>query len=362
MLRERSDLLEQIRQAKLEWEATVDSLPQVVCLLDTLGYVLRANRSVERWGFGSVQEMKGRDLHTLIHAKCNDWNCEVNQFWHRAWEAVLHGQSASAEVREADSPRYLFVEVHPLSLTRRDEYANHSSFAAIIIHDITERKHNEEMLATLSRRILEVQEAERRYIARELHDEIGQELTAVKINLQTIQQASNPDVPQLDESMSIIERALQQVRNLSLELRPSMLDDLGLIPALRWYISRTSQRSGVKMELIADIPEMRLPADVETTCFRVTQAALTNVLRHARATAVQVWLDAVDDSLELTIQDNGIGFDYAAARERAVKGSSLGLLSMEERATLAGGKIEVKSSPGHGAQIRVRFPNIYAQP
>lgn len=359
---EPSELLAQIRQAKLEWEATVDALPQVVCLLDTRGYVLRANRSVERWGYGPVHAVKGRDLHALVHPECADPDCTFSRFWRGAWEQVLKGHPAQAEVYDARSQRYLSVQIHPLSLNRREEYRNDGSFAAVIVHDVTERKHAEDMLEALSQRMLEVQEAERRYIARQLHDEIGQELTAVKINLQTVQKVCRPPSPHLDESIAIVERALQQVRDLSLELRPSMLDDLGLIPALRWYVSRTAQRSGFEADVIADMPEVRLPPEIETTCFRITQAALTNVVRHARATRVQVWLEAIDGNLELTIQDNGVGFDVAAARKRATRGGSLGLLSMEEQVTLAGGQIEIKSTVGHGARVRVRFPGMLEKP
>ena len=365
-------LLAQIRQAKLEWETTVDALPQVVCLFDEGGHMVRANRAVERWGYGRVQDVKGMGLHELVHPLCHDPLCAFNQFWCDAWAMVAGGQSADTEIYDDHSSRHLHIQVNPLHLARREEFDDSGSFAAVIIHDITERKRAEqererllkevrngrEQLQVLSRRLLDIQEGERRYIARELHDDIGQDLTAVKINLQAVQRLSDSALPYVEDSVAIVERTLQQVRNLSLELRPSMLDDLGLIPALRWYIGRTAQRVGFETEFSNQLGDARLPAEIETTCFRITQAALTNTVRHAQASRVLVKLGIHDGEIQLTIRDNGIGFDVDAARRRANQGVSLGILSMEERVLLAGGRIEIESALGHGTEVRVYFPYV----
>lgn len=363
-------LLGQIRQAKLEWETTVDALPQVVCLLDREGRIVRANRAIERWGYGRVQEVKGRELHELAHPGCDDAACAFNAFWRSAWARAASGQTADAEIDDTRAMRCLHVQINPLNQARQDELNGSGSFAAVIIHDITERRRAEqererllaeirasrEQLQTLSRRMLEVQEDERRRIARELHDDIGQELTAVKINLQAARRVAGTALPFIEDSVSIVERALQQVRNLSLELRPSMLDDLGLIPAMRWYIGRAAQRAGFEAEFSAEPGDLRLPPEIETTCFRITQAALTNTVKHARASRVWIHLGIRNGEAQLVIRDNGIGFDVAAARRRALAGNSLGILSMEERVVLAGGRIEIESAPGHGTEIRVSFP------
>jgi signal transduction histidine kinase len=210
----------------------------------------------------------------------------------------------------------------------------------------------------LSQQLMEAQEAERRHLARELHDEIGQALTAVKINLQAMQRTATeaPLLSRLEESVGIVDRALQQVRNLSLDLRPSLLDDLGLVAALRWYIDRQAQRGGLAAEFVTDPPGLRAPTTLETTCFRVTQEALTNVLRHAKARKVRVELRQSDVELQLRICDDGSGFDVAAARRRAARGGSLGLLGMQERVVLIGGRIDIQSAPGRGSEIDVRFP------
>ena len=159
-----------------------------------------------------------------------------------------------------------------------------------------------------------------------------------------------------------MERVLEQVRDLSLNLRPSMLDDLGLEPALRWYTKRQAAVAGLQAEFLADAMEDRLDPVVETACFRVAQEALTNVVRHARARRVAVEMRRQNGHLHLFVRDDGAGFDVAALRERAVMGASLGLLSMEERATLADGGLECKSSPGKGTQIHAWFPLKWRTP
>jgi PAS domain S-box-containing protein len=234
-----------------------------------------------------------------------------------------------------------------------------------VFRDITARKRTEEALReyserlqSLSRQLLHAQETERRHLARELHDEIGQALTALKINLQALRRVIGAASVtfRLDESIGIVERTLGQVRNLSLALRPSMLDDLGLIAALRWYLDRQAQRAGFNVQLAMEPIDRPLDPDLETACFRLVQEALTNVVRHAYAKSVRVEMRLGDTDLELVIRDDGVGFDVAAARDRAARGASLGLLGMHERVTLLGGTFDIASSRGEGTTVRVRLP------
>lgn len=215
-------------------------------------------------------------------------------------------------------------------------------------------------LKAIAQRDLDVQEAERRHIARELHDVIGQALTALKVNLQGIQYTdeTNRFESQLRDSIGIIDRTLQQVRDLSLDLRPSLLDDLGVVSAIRWYLDHQAQRAGFEAQFLADPPEMRLYPELETTCFRVVQEAITNVIRHAQATVVRVELRQDQEMLILTIRDDGVGFDVRAAKMRGGGDPSLGLFSMEERVQLMGGQIEVHSDTALqlGTMIRCIFP------
>ena len=241
------------------------------------------------------------------------------------------------------------------------------------IRDITKRKQAEgklkqsrQKLQVLSRRLVEVQETERRHLARELHDEIGQSLIVAVMNLQAMLQSPGTDAlaPRLKDSLQVIERVQEQVHDLSLNLRPSMLDDLGLEPALRWYTERQAALAGLQAQVRADPLEQRLDPMIETECFRIAQEALTNVVKHAKAHTVTVELSKNDNDLELhlSVRDDGVGFDVASVRELAMRGASLGLLSMEERATLAGGRLEYDSTPGHGTGVHAWFPLKWAHP
>ncbi len=219
-----------------------------------------------------------------------------------------------------------------------------------------------ERLLALSRRLVGAQEDERRMIARELHDGTGQALTAAMMNLQVLRKG-RVDVAAkslIDDTLDIIEQTLQRVRNLSLELRPSLLDDLGLVAALRWYVDRQARRAGFDGILVVEPAFILAPAVIETTCFRVVQEALTNVARHARASRVRVELREREGELSLVIKDNGVGFDVDEARRGARAGASLGLLSMEERVALLDGVLQIESGPGCGTILRARFATIGA--
>lgn len=213
-------------------------------------------------------------------------------------------------------------------------------------------------LQVLSRKLVEVQESERRAIARELHDEVGQSLTAAQLGVQAaLQSDGTPSVRhRLVASSDMLQRVIEQVHDLSLNLRPSMLDDLGLEAALRWYVLRQSTSAGLHAEFIADPLSGRLDPVIETECFRIAQEALTNIIRHSGAKEFRVELGQRDGELRLSVQDNGMGFDVQTKREQAVRGSSLGLLSMAERASLAGGRLEIHSRPGQGTRLEASFP------
>jgi PAS domain S-box-containing protein len=208
----------------------------------------------------------------------------------------------------------------------------------------------------LARRLLTAQEEERRHVAVELHDELGQVLTAVKINLASLERLSGaaPSPSHLTEAIASVDHAMRSVRDLALDLRPSVLDDLGLAAALRWYVDRFARDTSVEAHLTID-GVRRLEPELETACFRVAQEALTNVARHARARHVWLSLSVGGQGLELTVRDDGIGFDVEAARGRAGAGDSMGLLGMQERVSLLGGDFGVRRPPEGGAEVWARF-------
>jgi len=206
----------------------------------------------------------------------------------------------------------------------------------------------------LSRRLLAAQEEERRRLAIELHDELGQILTAIKINLESKCRVAAV-APHLADTLTSVDQAMDRVRTLALSLRPSVLDDLGLAAALRWYVDRIARENDIDIHLSIDAVG-KLDPLLEISCFRVAQESLTNIVRHAAATQVRFNLRVVGDGVQLCIHDNGVGFDSVAVRARALDGASLGLLGMQERATLAGGHLHVTSEPGKGTDVCAWFP------
>ncbi|MGE5437630.1 MAG: ATP-binding protein, partial [Syntrophothermus sp.] len=216
----------------------------------------------------------------------------------------------------------------------------------------------QERLRALSRRLMEVQEREARNLARELHDEIGQVLTAIKINLQTI--FRYPHTQEVDyhvkESVELVDTVLKQIRNISLDLRPSMLDDLGLVPAIRWYVDKQSQRSGIESKINNHDFSKRLNNNIEITCFRIVQEAFTNVIKHSGASSILIDLWEEDEKLHLAIQDDGKGFNVYGALKKALRGESIGILGMQERIELIGGELKIDSTEGTGTKITATFP------
>jgi PAS domain S-box-containing protein len=284
-------------------------------------------------------------------------------------------EASKAEFRELQRKAYVRYEDLPLETSTGKSInvefvsniyqVNGDRVVQCNIRDITKRRRAEEKLKrysrklqVLSRRLVEAQETERLNIARELHDEIGQSLTVMQLNLQAMLQSSGMKAQKsrLKESLEAVDRVLEQVHDISLNLRPMILDDLGLEPALRWFTQRQAALVGLQDRFHASPLEQRLDEVVETGCFRVAQEALTNVVRHARAKTVSVELRKEGKQIHLRVRDDGVGFDVGAVREKAVRGASLGLLSMEERAALAGGRLEFKSDPKSGTEVHAWFP------
>jgi signal transduction histidine kinase len=210
-------------------------------------------------------------------------------------------------------------------------------------------------LKCLSARLVEAQENERRSISRELHDEIGQALSGVLVELANLSRAIRGNEPEraLDERMDSIrqltENTVTSVRNMALLLRPSMLDDLGLIPALQWQAREVAKRAGIRVRVSADNVSDDLPEEHKTCIYRVVQEALHNASRHAEARQVRISAQQRADRIVLAIEDDGHGFDPDL-------GSGLGLLGMQERVSNLGGTFRVESQPGHGTVIRVVLP------
>lgn len=208
-------------------------------------------------------------------------------------------------------------------------------------------------LEQLSARLRDAQETERRTISRELHDQVGQTLNAVLVEAANLAKRIPPDdsvsLRALDNIRNFADSSVNSIRDIALLLRPSMLDDLGLIPALEWQAREVSRRSGIKITVKAgDVPDS-LSDDMRTGIFRVVQEALHNISRHSGAKWAVVNVRQEGDGLLLTVEDDGSGFD-------AQKTRGLGMLGMEERVRQLGGQFEVHSTPGKGTELRARLP------
>ena len=234
-------------------------------------------------------------------------------------------------------------------------FANQAAIAIENAHLSEQVSASRNRLRALSRRLAEAQEAERRHIARELHDEIGQDLTALKLLLEIgALQPADGIKDNLAEAQRLVSELMGLVRDLSLDLRPAMLDDLGLLPAFLWYFERYRARTGVQVTFEhGGLEERRFPPDVETAAYRIVQEALTNVARHAHADEVTVRLRAGQAALHLQVEDWGIGFDPKSVLDARATG---GLSGMEERVALLGGQLTTESAPGSGTHLTVELP------
>ena len=227
------------------------------------------------------------------------------------------------------------------------------------VRDITERKRAQEILQTYSHRLIEAQEAERLNIAHELDDEISHVLAAIRDKLLSIQEGqSDAADSQLVETIEKVDEALGHVRDLSLDLRTSRLDEMGLAAALRWYVTRYRMRSGIAAEVIGDPAMGSIPHDVETACFRITQEALANTARHSRATKATVHLERRKGQLHLAVHDNGVGFNSRLLLDGPAAARAPGLRGMQERALAIRAQIEINSKPGAGTDIILDVPLV----
>ena len=237
-----------------------------------------------------------------------------------------------------------------------------------IVEDITERKKAEQeqkvsgsRLRALSVKLQEVEEANRKEIARELHDRVGQSLTALNINLNILHNQLRPDQlekvnTRLMDSIDLVEETTVNIRDVMAELRPQVLDDYGLAASLRWFRERFFKRTGIQIELeTATIEETRFPEMVETALFRIMQEAFNNVVKHARATTISVTAVKDAESISVTIIDDGQGFDMSA-NSSSQDLQHWGIVNMRERAEALGGQFQIESELGNGTWLRVEIP------
>ncbi len=341
----------------------LNSLATRIAVLDGSGTIIAVNKAWENFRSvrASVYQLPavlGSNYLDMLNAAVTEGD-ELAERGLAALKAVIaresEFESVEYELQIDHGTRRYIARAMPLEGSADGAVVSHEDvtdrmLAHIALHDANKR------LQVLSKRILGVQEEERRSISRELHDDIGQSMTALKIGLHRIsQRATEEQRPLVNECLAIAGSTLDKVRNLSLELRPPQLDQLGLEDALGWLVDRQQGATGIKIECTCSGLPPRLPTELESACYRIAQEALNNATRHAHAKHIQIIVSATDRLLKLQIRDDGVGFDVDAARQRALKSGSLGLISMEERALLAGGRLKMRTVPHAGTTVQATF-------
>ena len=346
----------------------LDAGSGTVWLWDEAEQVLVAHAWVGRNGWVQDHRVRlGEGLVGMVAERRRGMIVNDYQHWPQALPVVLERSAITAAIGEPllFHDRLLGVlvvdnEGTGRSFTEEDGVllALFASHVAIVIQNaqlFEDVRASRERLEGLSRRLVEVQEAERRHVARELHDEIGQSLTGLKLIMGMGARGPEDQKKQNQaDAQALVNDLLAHVRELSLNLRPAMLDDLGLLPALVWYFERYRVRTHVEVYFRhIGVEGRRFPTEVETAVFRIVQEGLTNVARHANVGEVTVRLWAADKTLAVQIEDKGVGFDPEAALTAHV---TSGLSGMRERAGLLGGRMTLESSPGAGACVVAELP------
>lgn len=339
---------EAFRESKERYRELFENSKDAIYVHDLDGRYVSVNRAAEELSGYSRAEILGQHFSTFI---CPHHLDKVQERLFRKLTFPVE-TAYEAEIICKDGSRKP-IEISSRMIYRDGQVAGIQGTA----RDITERKRAQEALQTYARRLIDAAEAERQNIALELHDEIGQVLTAVRLSLQRIQKTCQTDkcLPHVRDGIEIVDEALSRVRELSFELRPSLLDDLGLAAALRWYVSRYTDRTGIKAEVMGASQVRGIPQKVEIACFRIIQEALTNTARHSHATEATIYIERTKGRLRLTVSDNGSGFQS----ERLLDGlaaSALGLRGMQERALAVDAQIEINSIIGKGTQVIVDVP------
>jgi signal transduction histidine kinase len=233
----------------------------------------------------------------------------------------------------------------------------------LILQDITEAKNAEEQLRQsheqlreLASRLQDIREEERASIAREVHDELGQQITCLKMDISWLQKKLNTENAEISQkikgTLEIVDETAVTIRKIATELRPSILDDFGLIEALQWQSRDFAKKSAITINFNSGIPDINISKNAAIALFRIFQESLTNVARHAAATEINASLELKDGLLYLTITDNGKGFDVDKSGHK----KTLGLLGMKERTIMIGGKYEIASTPGKGTSVFITVP------
>ena len=342
------------------YQLIIDGVADSIMVIDTDYQVILMNRAAHKFAGDEISHSQPLFCYQLSHhlsVPCDGMThpCPLEQV-----RELGHSVTVIHEHCQANGKKRI-IEVNASPLSGAD-----GAFMGIIesMRDVTERHRTEvalrqymDRLRSLTSQLAEVSEAERKRLSQELHDQVGQNLTALGINLNIIRAeasdgASASLLSRLDDSLSLVEQTTQRIRDVMADLRPPLLDDYGLVAALKWYGRRFSQRTNIVMRVKGEEPSPRLSPRLENVYFRIAQEAFTNVTKHAQATMIIATVEELNGSVNMIIADDGIGFNPAhVANGEGNRG--WGLITMMERAEAEGGRCHIESGSGSGTRVIV---------
>ncbi len=332
---------QQIKQELIDYKFALDA-SSIVAITNSHGVITHVNDQfchISKYSRGELLGQDHRIINSGYHSKA---------FFRDMWRTIGSGEVWKGEIRNrAKDGTYYWVDTTIVPFL--NEGGKPYQYIAIR-HEITKRKHFEQELKKMMTRIIDVQEEERKRLSRNLHDGIGQNLYSHLITINRL--LSEVDHPLLHHMQKEAAQLIEEIREISWELRPSVLDDLGLVPAIRSYLSRYSEYSNIDVYFDC-VLHRRLDISIELTIYRIIQEALTNIRKYAGTSHASVTIREMDDAIRVMIEDKGKGFDLNL-REQS---SGVGLFSMDERARSVGGSLTIHTYPGKGTKIILEVPS-----
>jgi signal transduction histidine kinase len=401
-----ADFQQTIARAKQDWECTADSLSHVVCLIDEHRRVVRVNRAIETWELGRVNDVAGRDIHDLLHPAGCRGHCTLRARLEEGWTRIQNSTPDEFEFFDLHLNGALSIALRPIIADAEGRNLSGNARAVMIVMDMTPlhlarsalQRLNENLearvsertrelkcanrelqneiarreaaedalrlsrneLALLSQQLIQAQEKERRRIAQELHDSVGQSLSAIKYSLERAaelqRQSKHDDArPLLLRTIGRVREAINDIRSIAMDLRPSVLDDLGVASALEWLcreFAETYAQFDVRAEISA--ADTDIPDRLVTTIFRCAQELLNNVARHSKASHVSIFLSRDSANITLTVWDDGIGMPQPDSSGSFGRGH--GIRNLRERAQMTGGRMTLGTDSRSGTRAQMHWP------
>ena len=358
-----------LRASELRLEGVIASVAEGIISIDSDYHIVLFNPAAEQMFGHSREEMTGQLLGILIPER-----------FRAQHEKHIRAFAATGQTHRSMG-RYGLIyglrasgEEFPIEATISQTGTGRNRLFTVILHDVTERMRVErtlqnyaEQMRQLSRRLFETQENERRQLARELHDRIGQNVTALTLNLNMLRgglpaESVQKVGAQINDCETLLYSTAQLIRDVMADMRPPGLDQLGLLAALTEHARQIATRASLSIAVTGTEIVPRLPPESEIVLFRIAQEALTNVVKHACASKAAIALETGPDKVVMTVSDDGCGYDPAARFAQTQVTASLGLVGMRERAESIGGRLRVESAPGRGTRVTVEAPRVPPTP